>query len=417
MISGLQKLRYFLAARPELVARVCIAVALVSAIGAGFTFVNPPTAEVTDTTDRQTIATSLNSQVTVEQNSSLYPQGEVLTNMPVYSHSTTPNATISAVTTPPRDEGMQINQRVMLVYEARTGSDETFWQQTRLLRETNTSSDGGEVASNATINIPAIERRIAQLESEIGDGGHVIVRLEVETQYSTAHHQGTFKDRGAIDIRDDSYEIDHLSMRDEYGTTESVTRPVPSKTSRVSLPLIGDLAVPHTTLVLALLGFAGVIGSGVTVAFGRRFDLEAERAALHKARYAQWISSGTLPSHPGERTVYMNTLEDLVDVAIDSGKRIVHDRSQGSYALIDEHTVYVYPEDTVGPDGGMGRTSDSTTGLVDDAINDSDKWVPATGKRDTDRSEEPDGATNEFERRTADDGEQTDLAADETNET
>lgn len=367
MIPGLQKLRYLLASRPELVARICIAVALVSALGVGFTFTNPPTTEVTDA-DHQTIATTLNSQATVEEGSSLYTRGEVLSDMPVYSRSASPNATVSAVTSPPRDEEMQVDQRITLTYEARTGSDETFWRQTRRLGGTNASTTGDEVVSNATINIHAIDRRLTELETEIGDGGQVTAYLEVETRYSTGHDHGTFTDRGAITIRDDSYEINHLSMRDTYGTTETVTRPVPSKIIRFSVPFIGGLVVPHTTFIFVLLGVIGVIGIGVTVTFAHRFDQEAERVALHKARYAEWISSGKLPSHQSDRTVYMNSLEDLVDVAIDSDKRIIHDPAQDRYAVLDEHTTYVYQEETItgGTESVPGNYTSTDSALTEE---------------------------------------------------
>lgn len=344
MIPGLHKLRYLLAARPELLRRVCIAVALVSVIAAGFTFVNPPTTEVTATADRQTITTTLNSQATVAENSSLYPRGEVLSDMPVYPRSVAPNATVTAVTTPSKGESVRIDQRIVLVYEARTARGETFWRRTRILERTNTSTDGDEVVSNATLRITAIERQVAQIESEIGDAGRVTTHLEVESRYDTTHYEGSSKGRGAIRIHDGSYEIDRLSLQDEYGATETEMRPILSKTSRLSLPLVGVLVVPHTTLAFALLTLCGAIGAGVTVAFAHRFKPEIERAALHAARYAEWISQGTLPSGFEDRAVYMETLEDLVDVAIDSEKRIVHDRSREVYAVIDAHATYIYSE-------------------------------------------------------------------------
>lgn len=38
----------------------------------------------------------------------------------------------------------------------------------------------------------------------------------------------------------------------------------------------------------------------------------------------------------------MDSLEDLVDVAIDSEKRAIHDRSRGRYAVLDEGVHYYY---------------------------------------------------------------------------
>lgn len=40
----------------------------------------------------------------------------------------------------------------------------------------------------------------------------------------------------------------------------------------------------------------------------------------------------------------MDTLEDLVDVAIDCEKRIVYDSAQERYAVIEVNTTYIYAE-------------------------------------------------------------------------
>lgn len=345
MIPGLRKLRYLLATRSELVARVCLVVVLVSVVGAGVTFATPPTTEVTDTTDRRTITTTLDSRATVERDSSLYPRGRVLSNMPVYSTRITPNVTVSAVTSPPEGENVRVEQQIVLVYTAQTAGGETFWRQIRSLKRTNASTRGEEVVSTATIDIPATQRRINRIESDIGDAGRVTVRLGVESRYVTSEYEGSLEERREILIRDDSYEIDRLSMRDEYGPTTSELRPVPAKILRVSLPILGVLVVPHTTLLFAFLGLCGALGLGSTVAFAPRFDPDAERSALHAARYAEWISRGTLPDRVENQAVYMDTLEGLVDVAIDCQSRIVYDPSRDLYAVMEASTTYVHADD------------------------------------------------------------------------
>lgn len=344
MHSGIHKLRYLLAARSELLARVCLAIALIGVLGAGFAFANPPTTEVPLSTDRQPIAMTLHSQATVEQASSLYSQGETLSDMPVYVRSYTPTVTLSLVTTPPEGQQIQIDQRLSLVYEARTSSGEVFWQQRQILQRTKTSTSGEKVVTNATLNISETSREITQLESEIGDAGQISVYLDVESQYSTLNASGSMNRHGTIHIREKSYEIEHMTGKNMVGTPEKTIQLDASKAARFTLPFVGVLIIPHTTLIFALLGLCGVIGFGVTVVFAERFDPEDEQMALHKARYSEWISEGTLPANLEDRTIVMETLEDLVDIAIDSEKRIVYDSSQGKYAVVDSQIVYLYVE-------------------------------------------------------------------------
>lgn len=344
MVPGIRKLRYLVATESELIIRVCIALTLLSVIGAGVTYANPPTTDVTNVIDRQTAVTNVHTQATVEGESLLYERGETLSDMPVYSRSATPNVTVRAVTTVPSGEEVQITQKITLVYEARTADNEVFWRQTRPLETIDDVVTDGTVVNNASINIPAIDRRLSRLETEIGDAGRVNVYLKVQTAYETARHDGTLEDRGTILIREKSYEIEEFSMKNEHGITETQKRPIPSKVVSVSLPLLPAIILPHTTIAFALLALGGLIALGVCVTAADQFNPEVERTELHKVRYADWISEGTLPAHLADRVVLMDTLEGLVDIAIDTEKRVIYDSSEGYYAVMDDNTAYVYVE-------------------------------------------------------------------------
>ncbi|QCJ45983.1 DUF5305 family protein [Haloprofundus sp. MHR1] len=344
MIPGIHKLRYLLATQSGRIFRICIALTLISILGAGITFTSPPTTEVTTTTDRQTIETAINSRATIEHDSALYSQGETLSNMPVYPRSSAPTVIVSAVTNSSSGAPVQGTQRISLVYEAETSSGETFWKQTQRLQKTNVATPSQRVVSSAPVNISAVDQRVAQLESEIRDAGRVYVYLQVDSQYSTDTYEGLLSDRGEIVIRDGSYEIEHISMQNEHRTTENQIQPLSSKVFSLSLPILGLVVVPHTTLVFVLVALSGAVGSVATVVYADDCDPERERAALHKARYAEWISAGTLPQNLTHQAVQIETLEDLVDVAIDSEKRIVYDVSQSRYAILDGEIVYIYQD-------------------------------------------------------------------------
>ncbi|WP_042662109.1 DUF5305 family protein [Haloferax sp. ATB1] len=346
MIPAIHKLRYLLATRAELLTRVCLVVVLVGTLGTGVTFANPPMTEV-PSGESKPISMSLHTQATVERESSFYSRGDVLVDMPVYLRSYTPSATVSLVTTPPADTPVRIDHRLTLVYEASTSRDEVFVRQQQRLLRTNTSTSGATVVSNATLNITAVARKVAQLESEIDGAGQVRVYLVAESGYATPTATGTLSRREPIRLTDSTYGIEHTSVDDVIRPAERTVQVDASKTVPLSLPIIGTVVVPVTTLVFALVGIGGLVGVGTTVAFGDRFDSNRERAALHKARYAEWISEGSLPAGYALDTIRLDTLEGLVDVAIDNEKRIVYDSSKGRYAVVDSHVVYLYVEDSV----------------------------------------------------------------------
>lgn len=337
-------MRYLLATEAGLVLRVCLLISLVSLVGTGFTLANPPVTEVTASTDRHTVTTSLDTEATVVRDSSLYQQGETLSNMPVYPRSVAPNTTVRVTTTPPPDEVLQVEQRITLVYEARTNDGEEFWRQTEVLQHTNASTEQGPVVSNATLDIAAIERHLGQLNADVGDAGDVTVHLDVEATYSTAHHDGSLSDQSELVLREGSYDIDSFTLNERYGPTETELRPIPSKVVRISLPLFGSLVIPHMTALFAVLGAGGLIGCAVTSAFGGNFDPAEEQLALQKARYDEWITSGALPSEFEGRTITVDSLEGLVDIAIDTSQRVIHDPPQQTYAVIGTQTTYLFSE-------------------------------------------------------------------------
>ncbi|MBX0323017.1 DUF5305 domain-containing protein [Halomicroarcula sp. F13] len=310
----------------------------------------PPTTEAPYSSEMESISMGLHSQATVENAASFYTRGETITDMPVYLRSYTPTVTARLVTTPPATDRVQIDQRLTLVYEARTAGNEVFITQRQRLNRTNTATSGESVVTAARINVTEVARNVARLESEIGDAGQVHVYLDAESRYNTPTESSSLHYRGPIHISKGSYKIGHGSVQDELRPTDSPVRVDPAKTSSLPFPVLGAVTLPHTTLVFALLSLGGLVGAGLAVVYGNRFDADRERATLHKARYAEWISEGSLPAHHPINTAQLDTLEDLVDFAIDTEKRILYDPAQGKYAVFDPPIAYVYVEE---PDLGI----------------------------------------------------------------
>ncbi|WP_436936437.1 DUF5305 family protein [Halovenus marina] len=105
---------------------------------------------------------------------------------------------------------------------------------------------------------------------------------------------------------------------------------------------------PLWTVGGPVLLFVSVLGIGGIV-IGRReetFEIsDRERTWIQyraeRSEFEEWISHGTLPADVDERTVVeVDSLEDLVDVAIDSNRRVVADQSRNSYVVILEETIY-----------------------------------------------------------------------------
>ncbi|MDY6765217.1 MAG: DUF5305 family protein [Halobacteria archaeon] len=62
-----------------------------------------------------------------------------------------------------------------------------------------------------------------------------------------------------------------------------------------------------------------------------------------------WVSKGRVPSETmNGSSIEVDSLEDLVDVAIDTNNRVIEDTDRNKYVVINDEIVYTYspPEDT-----------------------------------------------------------------------
>ncbi|WP_171052385.1 DUF5305 domain-containing protein [Haloterrigena sp. H1] len=155
--------------------------------------------------------------------------------------------------------------------------------------------------------------------------------LEFHTEYDTGRHQGTITTTAPVTITEEAYWIDG-SLSDS--ATNSYQSGITRTTESRSPALIGGLSVLGT---LALAG-------AVLVTRRSPADIDAARRAVHEQRYAEWISQGSIPMWIGDYHVALDTLEDVVDVAIDTNERVVHDQQRDLFAVLNDGVIYYYTD-------------------------------------------------------------------------
>ncbi|MFC7199757.1 DUF5305 family protein [Halospeciosus flavus] len=328
------RLRYLLAKRGPALVATFLAVGILLLAGAGAVYANPPTTEITDHTDRQTVSTEISAAAMVTGNTSLYERGTTLHDQPVYLLTAAPHANITVATTLPTDVSGTAEHDAELVYTARRGG-ETFWQHTEPLTVTTTSSATGTV-STMTLSMPDIQEQLAAYQSEFGRAATTDVALRVSSQYTVGQYDGGSTNAYSLTFSDRWYGIETDTVSKTHSTPVTHTRTLPLDSHLpFQLPLVGGI-------VFVVVG----IVTGVTT---RRLDAVPEDELadeLHHTRYGEWISTGRLPAPTTASTVRMESLEALVDVAIDSGKRVVYDPSVGRYAVLDGDVQYQYEPET-----------------------------------------------------------------------
>jgi hypothetical protein len=71
---------------------------------------------------------------------------------------------------------------------------------------------------------------------------------------------------------------------------------------------------------------------------GRR----SREGVVDMGKYSEWISSGIYPGDKWEKMVYVSHLADLVDVAIDTNKRVIYDAAEKMFFVIDDPILYYH---------------------------------------------------------------------------
>lgn len=314
-------------------------VAIVSMAGAGWVYAHPPTTEVTERTNQQTFGTEMETSAVVTGDSSLYERGTTLRNQPVYLDAATPNVTLSFRTSVPDRRPVNVTQRVDLVFRATHGSEE-FWNRTRPLVEERATVENGRLTTSATLDVAALEREVRTLESELAGVGTVKVELRVRTDYETGRYDGTLRGSTGVAFSDRSYSISPVSLERTEATRHGRVVTVPNPDRTVPLALAG------------LGGLASLAAGGLRVVLRREDGWAGLENDVQQARYEEWISEGTVSLDRGGRSVPVASLEDLVDVAIDTNKRVIHDPERGAYVVLDGEVTYVY-DSSPRPDSGF----------------------------------------------------------------
>ncbi len=109
----------------------------------------------------------------------------------------------------------------------------------------------------------------------------------------------------------------------------------------VSVSELSGTIVAFGLVVMLLILVAGLRYSGYT----KLTDQEQELIAIKQARerFTEWITTGEFPSEREyEQTVLVDSLEGLVDVAIDTNKRVIEDEQLGVSTVLDDTYIYIY---------------------------------------------------------------------------
>lgn len=297
-------------------------------------------------------------------NSTVFSAGERVENRSIYFERVMPVLDVAVTFTHETDtqESLRIavDRQIVVrnVDSARNdeGTRTVYWKRTQDAGSTIETLEPDEGhRSTFQLNVTQTFQEAANESERLGAPGENELLVVVDVTASRAdgpNRTGTFvltadDDRGTYVAQGDAGAI-------RFNSTQTTTVPVrPGPVRAYGGPLL---------LVL------GLVGTGLLARPGRREALALsanERARFayrnHTKEYADWITTGRLPSAAFEQpTIEVDSLEGLVDVAIDADERVIRDSERGGYHVV--HDVYRYeytpPENATAIDS---KADESTT--------------------------------------------------------
>jgi hypothetical protein len=299
----------------------------------------------------QSFSTGVDTSATVTNGTALYEEGEQLDDMPVYFFDSTPNVTFHVHTSATRADGpppdATVTHRLALViFGERDG--QTFFESQRVVAAGKGQvTDGDPYWTNATVNVSAVRQDVREKRSAIGVAGRLHVRLILNVSYANSDYDGSLNTSTPLVVTDRSYWLDGTLDTSETEQTipETTATPAPDADSSGGSGADendGGLSLSGSTIGLAGFGLLCLLAAGLVGYRYQQIDHRALRAEIARSRYDEWISRGEIPTKSEKEYIRTDSLEDLVDIAIDSSKRVIHDVELDAYAVVEGDLVYYY---------------------------------------------------------------------------
>ncbi len=376
------------------------------------------TETVTDGT--WTVESEFTHGAEIQRDTAVFSEGDRLSNLPVYFAELAPRldgeytvrqrGDVSSVETV-----VTVEQVIRHVAEGENGEEVVFWRETEPVTTEEFRGSGGapgEMNVSFEANVTTLGERVTTIENQIGASpGTTEVLLVVETTATGVVGEQELTEsresRLVIEPGAGTYSVEtEVADPSTQEATRTIRQEVPNPEASSTPRLVGGS-------LLVLLGgvTAGGVGLGryaglttVTREERRSYEYGQARETLD-----QWISRGRVPSDGAHETVELASLEDLVDVAIDSERRVIETTSDGvSYVVLVGETRYVFEPPAAVVEGavvsGMVDTVDGTVVTNTEQADDVDE----NGRGETD------GSAELVEAASGVDGETTDGAESET---
>jgi len=323
---------------------------VVAALGAGTAYATH--VEPGETTEERVVSTwsdeaEFSHSAAVQRDTAAFSNDTVLRNRPAYYTQVSPDATLAYASGYTASDGGSLDIETVLEvrWEGTDGDGNVLWRVTEPVATSSWTDVGPDETRRVetTFNATDVNNRIEAFHEELGSS-----RGSVETVFvARTTRSGEINGQSVQHSRTHSIPFDHREST--YGflepSVETVSR---ERTETETVPVVHGPVRQAGSILLTVVPLFGALGMGLARR-KRVFELSAEEnAALEHAlvreEFDEWITTGTLPASRSESDpVEVASLEGVVNVAIDSGRRVIEDGDR--YFISTPELSYLYVND------------------------------------------------------------------------
>lgn len=348
--SMVDRVRVFVASYYTVLLAVCALLVLGGAVVAVQAHTGPDTRTEERVAGTWETNASFEHSAEVQRETLVFDAGETLQNRSVYYRSVTPVLQGSYVLDH-AGEATSISSRTDLALVLRSVSDsgqgqQVLWEISEPLESTETTdANPGEPHRVAfEINVTEQRQRLSRIRDDLGStvgNAQIMIVASTETEADVAGERVTQTRRDRLEIRPRGG-IYRVVPATSGTQSESISE-------TVEVPIETDPVRGYGSILAMLLGLAGGTGlwyldreGALDVPPGTAATIRANR---ERDSFDEWISRGRVPpAGPEERTIEVDSLEDLVDVAIDSDRRVIEDVEAADFVVVDGTTRYRFED-------------------------------------------------------------------------
>lgn len=336
---------------------------------------------------------SVSHAATITQPNPVFAEGQTLSDQPVYFTQLAPELDGTFEYTYDASESGSLDVVTEATLRMRSVNDDgnSYWSVTESLGGDSVEGlSPGEVATTtATVEIESLLAELQAIESDLGTSvGSTEADIVFDTQVA-----GEVNGERVTRTHQQTLTLNPGSGTYDVSTGEAISETYESTSSLRTEATDGPLR-SYGSVALILVAATGLVGFAAARYWGVIPLSPAERATLvrHRERrdFDDWISTGTVPAEARTgAAIQLDSLEDLVDVAIDTNERVIEDTETGDFCVVDNGRHYIYSSDWLIDDPDFDRLSMSGTGTEQSG----GETATATGELRPD-STETDGGTH-----------------------